>query len=162
MSVETWKSVADWATIVLIALTVVSGSAALILGDRINEKQAEHLRKFDHELTDAKNGLSVQEQRAAEAESQLELVKKNTADTQVLVASANQKAAEADERAGQANEKAAEFNKSAEELRAKNLELEKLLLPRLVAIRGLGGGKTNIDPFVALFHPEHRGSFVFK
>jgi hypothetical protein len=69
MSVETWKSVADWATIVLIALTVVSGSVALILGDRINEKQAEQLRKFSGDL-------SIQQQRAAEAEKQLLEVRK--------------------------------------------------------------------------------------
>lgn len=54
MSVETWKSIADWATIVFIALTVVSGSTALILGDRINEKQAEQLQRFNTDLTAAK------------------------------------------------------------------------------------------------------------
>jgi hypothetical protein len=39
---------------IFIALTVVSGSAALILGDRINEKQAEQLRQFNAELITAK------------------------------------------------------------------------------------------------------------
>jgi hypothetical protein len=77
MSVEAWKSIADWATIVFIAFTVVSGSAALILGDRINEKQTEQLLKFDRDLTDARTKLGEQQQRAAEAEKQLELVKKN-------------------------------------------------------------------------------------
>src|SRR5258708_11469 len=69
MSVKTWKSIADWATIVFIALTVVSGSAALILGDRINEKQAEKLREFNKELTEAKT-------RQAEAEIKLAEVRK--------------------------------------------------------------------------------------
>jgi hypothetical protein len=65
MSVETWKSIADWATIVFIALTVVSGSAALILGDRINEKQANLSRQFALELAEAN-------ERAALANLQLE------------------------------------------------------------------------------------------
>ncbi len=53
MSVETWKSIADWFTILFIAATLVSGSAALILGDRINEKQKveiEELRQKNLEL----------------------------------------------------------------------------------------------------------------
>jgi hypothetical protein len=69
MPVETWKAIADWGTIIFIALTVVSGSAALILGDRINEKQAEQLREFN-------KGLAIQQERAAKAERQLEEVKK--------------------------------------------------------------------------------------
>lgn len=71
MSLETWKSMADWATIVFVALTVVSGSAALILGDRINDKQAERLRKFDEDLIAAKRELSKQQERAASAEKEL-------------------------------------------------------------------------------------------
>lgn len=43
MPLETWKAVADWSTIVLIALTVVSGSAALVLGRRINDNQQARL-----------------------------------------------------------------------------------------------------------------------
>jgi hypothetical protein len=79
MSLESWKSVADWATIIFIALTVVSGSAALILGDRINEKQTEQLRKFNEDLTNAKTGLSQQQERAAKAETELAEVKKKQA-----------------------------------------------------------------------------------
>lgn len=75
MPVETWKSIADWATIVFIALTVVSGSAALILGDRMNEKQAEQLRKFNEDITAAKTELGVQQERAANAERQLEEIR---------------------------------------------------------------------------------------
>lgn len=68
MSIETWKSIADWGTIIFIALTVVSGSAALILGDRINEKQSEQLRKFNEEITAAKSELSKQQKETAEAQ----------------------------------------------------------------------------------------------
>jgi len=75
MSLETWKSIADWASIILVALTVASGSAALILGGRINQKQDEQLREFNAKLTEAKTGLSKQEERAANAERDLAGVK---------------------------------------------------------------------------------------
>jgi hypothetical protein len=68
MPVETWKAIADWATIVLIALTVVSGSVALVLGDRINEKQSEQLRKFDAGLTEAKTKAAEAGERAGKLE----------------------------------------------------------------------------------------------
>lgn len=67
MSAETWKSVADWATIAFIALTVVSGSAALILGDRINKKQANQLRQFALELTEARSAGEQAKTEAAKA-----------------------------------------------------------------------------------------------
>lgn len=57
MSTETWKAVADWATIVLIALTVVSGSAALILGHRIYEEQSTQLAKAQKESAEAQLAL---------------------------------------------------------------------------------------------------------
>jgi len=68
MSIEVWKSIADWATIVLVALTVVSGSAALILGDHINEKQTERSRKFNEGLTAAKTELARAQKETAEAQ----------------------------------------------------------------------------------------------
>lgn len=70
MSIETWKSVADWATIVFIAFTVVSGSAALILGNRINKRQTDQVRKLEMDL-------AHQQERAAIAEKDLAEVKKN-------------------------------------------------------------------------------------
>lgn len=116
MSVETWKAIADWATIFLIALTVVSGSAALILGDRINEKQADQLRQFDEDLTGAKTELAKQQERAARAESGITDAKKSAAD--------------ALRDAGLANER-------AESLRARNLELEKILSPRILSLKNV-------------------------
>lgn len=68
MSVEISKSIADWATILLIALTVVSGSAALILGDRMNKKQAKQLQQFSEELIAAKTGLAQAQEESAEAQ----------------------------------------------------------------------------------------------
>jgi hypothetical protein len=40
MSVELWKSIFNWLTIVLIAFTVFSGAGALITGDIINSRQS--------------------------------------------------------------------------------------------------------------------------
>ena len=54
MSVDLLKSIFDWATIILIALTVFSGAGALITGDIIGRRQEAMLRKFDTDLTDAK------------------------------------------------------------------------------------------------------------
>ncbi len=71
MSIETWKSIADWVTIILIALTVVSGSAALILGDRINDRQTEQSRKFSEDLTAAKTQLAQAQKETAEAQLSL-------------------------------------------------------------------------------------------
>ena len=68
MSAELWKAIADWATIGLIALTVVSGSTALILGNRITDKQKETLRKFEGDLTTAKLGLAHAQKEGAEAQ----------------------------------------------------------------------------------------------
>jgi len=47
--------------------------------------------------------------------------------------------------AATANERASQANRVAEELRQKNLQLEKEFAPRLLAIRGLPDGKSNID-----------------
>jgi hypothetical protein len=50
MSVDLWKSIFDWATVALIALTVVSGAGALITGDIINKRQQARVRQFDSDL----------------------------------------------------------------------------------------------------------------
>lgn len=68
MPVEVWKSIFDWATVVLIAFTVVSGAGALITGDIINKRQDARLRTFDQDLTGAKIELGNQQERAARAE----------------------------------------------------------------------------------------------
>lgn len=69
MSAELWKSVFDWATVIFIALTVVTGSGALITGSVINRRQEIRLHQFDRDLTDAKTELGKQQERAASLES---------------------------------------------------------------------------------------------
>jgi hypothetical protein len=69
MSLETWKSIADWSTIVFIGLTVVTGSAALILGDRINAKQSSEVEQLKLETAKA-NKETAQLQVELELEKQ--------------------------------------------------------------------------------------------
>lgn len=66
MSVELWKSIFDWATVVLIAFTVVSGAGALITGDIINKRQEAKLRQFDSDL---------EKQKGETAKAQAELLR---------------------------------------------------------------------------------------
>jgi hypothetical protein len=70
MSTELWKSIFDWATVILIALTVVSGSGALITSSVISRRQEVRTRQFDKDLTSAKTELGKQQERAARLESE--------------------------------------------------------------------------------------------
>jgi hypothetical protein len=71
MSVELWKAIFDWSTVVLIALTVFSGAGALLTGYVIDKRQEARLRAFEKQLTEAKTALSQQEERTAIAEKAL-------------------------------------------------------------------------------------------
>jgi hypothetical protein len=75
MPIELWKSIFDWATVVLIALTVVSGAGALIRGDIIGKRQEGRLRQFEHDLTDSKIKLANAEKAASDAALALEKFK---------------------------------------------------------------------------------------
>lgn len=68
MSMEALKSFCDWAAIVFVFLTFIAGTGALITGNILNDRQAEQLRKFDKDLTDAKRALTGQQERAAALE----------------------------------------------------------------------------------------------
>jgi len=71
MSVELWKVIFDWATVVLIALTVLSGAGALITGDILNKRQEEKLREFQEKLTDSQTRLSEQQERTLALQKQV-------------------------------------------------------------------------------------------
>ena len=101
MSVEVWKSIFDWATVVLIAFTVVSGAGALITGDIINKRQETKTREFERQLTEAKTELGKQQERAAHAE-------KAAADASAKAEAFRLDIAKANERAALANQKAEE------------------------------------------------------
>ncbi|HEX5425532.1 MAG TPA: hypothetical protein VFW94_18420 [Candidatus Acidoferrales bacterium] len=126
MPLETWKAVADWSTIVLIALTVVSGSAALMLGRRINDNQQARLQQLDKGLTDAKTELRKQETRAAEAEARVEGLRLNVAEAQ---------------------KEAAKSNETAEKEKLARLELEARLAPRSLTPVQMNELTKSLSPF---------------
>ena len=64
MSVELWKVIFDWATVVLIAFTVLSGAGALMTGDILSKRQEVKLHEFQ-------KALGEQQERAAKAEREL-------------------------------------------------------------------------------------------
>ncbi|MCW5963283.1 MAG: hypothetical protein KIT83_04530 [Bryobacterales bacterium] len=66
MSVETWKSVFDIGAVLALFLTFAFGVGVWYTGAKINERQAEKLRYFDRDLTEAKTALA-NAQREAEA-----------------------------------------------------------------------------------------------
>jgi hypothetical protein len=70
MSAELLKSIFDWATVAFIALTVITGSGAIITGSTVNHRQETRLRQFDKDLTDAQTDLGKQQERAARLESE--------------------------------------------------------------------------------------------
>jgi hypothetical protein len=88
MSAESWKMIFDWATVIFIALTVVTGSGALITGRIINRRQEIRLRQFDKDLTDAKSDLQSKQ-------AELEREQQKTAKAQTEAAEAQKRLAQA-------------------------------------------------------------------
>jgi hypothetical protein len=63
----------------LLLLTLQAGAGALYTGREINKGQAEKLRQFDKDLTDANTKLGKQQERAAEAELKLDELRRQVA-----------------------------------------------------------------------------------
>ncbi len=75
MPTELLKSIFDWATVVLIALTVFSGAGAIITGDILGKRQEARLRQFEQDLTDSQIKLANAEKAASDAALALEKFK---------------------------------------------------------------------------------------
>jgi hypothetical protein len=71
MSVEDWQHFFEFWGIALLFLTFVSGTGVLLTGRKVNQQQAERLRGFELQITDARTALATQQQRAATAERDL-------------------------------------------------------------------------------------------
>ncbi len=110
MPLEVWKSVFEIGGVALLFLTFVSGAGVVLTTNRLNERQAERLREFDKQLTDAKTELVKQQGRAATAEIELNRVA-NTA------GAANERAAKLEIEAASQRERAARAEKDLLELR---------------------------------------------
>ena len=67
MSVEAWKSIFDWATVVLAALTFVALAGAVITGNVLNERQAKQLEQFTLDLERQKSETAKALQSSSEA-----------------------------------------------------------------------------------------------
>jgi hypothetical protein len=137
MSVELWKFIFDWATVVLIALTVVSGAGALITGGIIAKRQDARLYEFDKDLTGAKLELGKQQERAAQAEKSAAEAKQLASGFETEIAKSNERAAEANSKAegfrldiAKANEHAASANETAEREKLARIQLEARLADR--------------------------------
>jgi hypothetical protein len=68
---ETAKTVCEWTGVILLLLSFLSGFGALFASRKIDTAQKARLGQFDQDLTTAKTELAKQQQRAAQAESEL-------------------------------------------------------------------------------------------
>jgi hypothetical protein len=68
MSVELWKSIFDWATVVFIACTVFTGAGALITGDILTKRQAKELREFQLKIEAEQRETAKAQAKAFEAQ----------------------------------------------------------------------------------------------
>ncbi len=64
MSVESWKVIFDWSAILLVGLSIIAGSLALITGKKLSDRQSAQLEQF-------KIDIAKQQERAAKAEGDL-------------------------------------------------------------------------------------------
>jgi len=76
MSLESWKTLFEIVGLILLALTFLAGLGAWYFGRKVNEVQAETLRKFDLQLTEAKIDLTKQQGRAVQAEKDVAELKR--------------------------------------------------------------------------------------
>jgi hypothetical protein len=83
LSVDSWKIFFDWVSVVLIALTVVSGAGAVITGRIINDRQAREVAILQKEAVDAKTNYAGLEKEATEAKAKYVLLEKDSAETKI-------------------------------------------------------------------------------
>ncbi len=122
-SLEWWKNVFEISGVVLLLLTFIAGAGLFLFSRRLNAIQAEQLRQFDIDLTNAKTELGKQQERAADAELAAAEAKRIAGSFRLDIAQANKGAAEAQERAASAN-------RIAEEERLKRVQIEERMKPR--------------------------------
>ena len=96
MSLELWKSVFDWATIVFIALTVFTGAGALVTGDKLGKRQEKQLHQFESGLTSAKTELERQQERTANADARVASLEQDVANAETEMAKQQTRAATAE------------------------------------------------------------------
>ena len=70
MSVDFWKTVFDWASVVLVGLTFIAGAGALITGRILNDRQSMRLQQMNEVLTKAETDLETQKGLTAKAQQE--------------------------------------------------------------------------------------------
>src|SRR5713226_109522 len=83
MSLESWKLLFEVIGLLAVGATFMFGSAALVVGNRINKHQASQLRQFDEDLTAAKTELGKQQERAANADARVAGLERDAANAKV-------------------------------------------------------------------------------
>ncbi|HLO07206.1 MAG TPA: hypothetical protein VK198_11225, partial [Terriglobales bacterium] len=152
MSVELLKSICDWLTVVLIALTVASGAGALITGDIISKRQEARLREFDGDLTDAKIELGKQQVLASDAAGRVVGLEQDVAEAKAEMAKQQTRAATAERDLLQLQTRLAHRRISSDE----QTKLAAKLLPfagSIVAVTRLGESEAGrfADDLLAVF-----------
>jgi hypothetical protein len=71
MSVEFWKTIFDWAAVVLVGFTFIAGAGALITGKILNDRQAGNLKRFQIDLEAAKERASHADIKRLELENRI-------------------------------------------------------------------------------------------
>ena len=116
-SLEFWKNLFEITGVVLLLLTFIAGLGLVWFSRKLNAVQAEQLRQFDKDLTEAKIKLGEQQERAAAAEIELKGVDAKTEGFRLAIAEANERASTAQESLALAEQHAAEANAKAEGFR---------------------------------------------
>lgn len=108
MPVESVKSFFDWATVVLIALTVITGAGALITGAKINKAQTVEQKKLETSVEEAHGKVATLQKEAADAKAAQQGVELALEAQKALTAQAQERVLElAKRQAGRAIEKGA-------------------------------------------------------
>lgn len=127
MSIELWKSIFDWAAVVLVGFTFIAGAGALITGRILSNRQNEKLREFSTNLTAAQTELGKQQERAAKAEGQIASAEQHASEANAKAEGFRLDIAKANEGAAQAQ---AQVAAAMAEAAKANLDLERIRTPR--------------------------------
>lgn len=135
MSVELWKTIFDWAAVVLVGLTFIAGAGALITGKVLSDRQSEIIASKDRQAALDSKAKDLQiatlTDRATKAEGDIATADKNAADANAKAEGFRADIANANESAEQARAQVA--TATAEAAKA-NLELARIKAPRSLAI----------------------------
>jgi hypothetical protein len=74
MSVEFWKAIFDWCSVVLVGLTFIAGAGALITGKVLSNRQDAALKRIELDLAAANERAAQADLRRVELENRIALI----------------------------------------------------------------------------------------